>query len=633
MSVIYSNFIVNERNKVIFAYVPKVACSNWKGIMRALNGETNYLNTNLAHDREKSGLLYLSQIEDKKAYLEGSEYTRLAFVRNPYSRVLSAYLNKIDARLNKQTNNPDHFDRVVADIDEFRKLNLECDKYPAVSFEVFLLWLKQSRSIYTFDEHWKSQTLLLDYKHVHFTKIGKFEELTTEAGSFIELLGAEVSFPSQKDIKFEPTKASDKLTRYYNEDSYELVSEIYKDDFINFGYSFYQKEQVSSPGSFNIHGVNSRIIEFPAGEHYITEPIEIGSFDVLAGQGQGQTILRVVGNFNGPVIKTVKLTDNVEAKNWFYEEGVPVRFVIKDLTIDLSGWHPPVPTGRKQFQYADFDSAGIGLYGKCYQIKDVSVINAPGAGFVSACSSRGGKKDFYLDSPESSIGRLEIVGAKKQGVVLAGPHDSILKEIITCHTKGKGVHIIADEEYSGACDIDFIHAYASDDIAIDIDAKVKARFLQGDTGRHAGVRITGSNKTIVETIEAFKTRGNEHDYSVEISSSEAQIGMVRIRADAGANGLKISGPGNIIQSLHIEALDIHPNFAHLGILRKPIALLITDNSNTIVTGRLHVLQSPAVVTEGIQVNDFTCNLNIQADTHSVLRYTNDSISVDFGRRN
>lgn len=619
MSVLYSNFIYNKKNNVIFAYIPKVACSNWKGILRSLNGSENYLDTSYAHDRTKSGLTYLSDLHEKEDILKNKDIKKYAFVRDPYSRVLSAYLNKVESRKNNLKDN-DHFSKVYLDIESYRINNLDTGKYEEASFKAFLYWLRGSRSIYTFDEHWKSQSLLLDVDRVEFDRIGKFENLSDEADAFISLLGANVKFPTQKEIKFSPTSAAKKIDHYYDDEARDLVNEIYHNDFLNFNYEKITSSTPYTIERFEIKGKSCKSIVFGAGTTIVNQPIEVDSFDQIRGAGKDQTIIKVSGDFPGPFIKTARLGVNLENSPWFYEDGVPVRFSIKDLTIDLKEWKPKKSHIPLPFDYADYGSASVGIYGKCYQVANVAIINSPGCGFISACSSKGGKKDLYLDAPESIIENLEVIKTNLNGVVFAGPHDSIIKTLVTSHTKGKGVFIVSDEKVSGACDIDFIHAYASDDIAIDINAKVKARFLQGDTGRYSGVRIRASNKTIIDTIESFKTRGDTLDYSVVVESAESQINTVRIRADAGASGLLLGGFGNTIESAHIETHKSHPDFSHLAISSERIPIMIAGNQNTISCARV-------LTNENILITDKEKSIKRFKASITALGYTEKEVNV------
>ena len=594
MSVDYRNFIYNKEKKVVFAYVPKVACSNWKSIMRHLAGYSNYLDTKFAHDRLKSGLSYLDQEDNPEAILNDPNTKIVACVREPYSKVLSAYLNKVEQRLALlgKSETADHFDMVVNNIEEFRLKKLDVSKYPEINFNVFLRWLKESKTYFINDEHWRQQSKLLKIDTVNFDLLGRFESLATDAAEILDFIGSPLNFPSQKDIKFKPTGAKNKIQKYYDDECYTLVNDIYADDFINFGYPVKKPKIEIDSNQKNggeitkvlLRNQEAKIIHFPAGEHIINAPIELDSFDTLSGDGKHNTVLKVIGKFEGPFIKTARLSTNCENSSWLFEEGVPVRFVIKNITLDLTGWQPI--RNSYAFKYSEVSEAAIGLYGKAFEIESVSVLNCPGDGLVSIGSSRGGKKDFYLDSPEAIINNLEVINTKGNGFVFAGPHDSFLKQIIVSHCKKKGVYIVADDKFSGACDIDFIHAYATDDVAIDIDAKVKARFLQGDTGRNAGVVLAGSNKTIVDIIEVFKTRGNSTDFSVRIECSEAQIGTIRIRSDAGASGLLIKGFGNTIDNVHVATEDIHPDFKHLNIQLEGQPLAIAGNQNTICNGRI-----------------------------------------------
>ena len=102
-------------------------------------------------------------------------------------------------------------------------------------------------------------------------------------------------------------------------------------------------------------------------------------------------------------------------------------------------------------------------------------------------------------------------------------------------------------------------------------AKIKARLLQGDTGTGSGVRVKKANKTIIDTIEVFKTRRKKIDsyenFSVYLSTQNAQINNIRIRADCGANGLLINSLFNQINSINIDCKYPNPGFKNLRISR------------------------------------------------------------------
>lgn len=608
-----------------------------------MEGYENYLDNKLAHDREKSGLTYLSNLDNAEEILKDPNIKKFACVRNPYSRILSAYLNKINERITKlhdSDGEDDHFLKIARDIDKYRKEYLN-DISNEINFYVFLKWLKDSNSWFTKNEHWNTEIDLLHIDKVTYNIIGRFENLATDSEEILYAMGCDITFPTQKDVNFAPTGASNKLQNFYDDSCYELVNSVYKKDFEYFAYpmlnskiknigdatdSMNIKEGSESINSYPLSIINTTFLRggnyckkyfFSEGEHVITKPIILDSFDIIKGEGSAQTILHVKGEFPGPVIQTTNLKNNCDIKPWLEEDGVPIRFTIKGITLDLSEWTPE--SDNYNFSYGSLSESGIGLYGKGYKIDDVTILNSPGCGMISVGSVKGGKKDYYKDSPEAVIDNLEIINTKQTGLIFGGPHDSLLRQIIVSHAKEKGVYIICDKEISGACDIGYIHAYATDNIAIHIHGKVKAHFLQADTGREAGVLISGTDRTLIETIEAFKIRSTDgNGYAVRILSAEGQYGLIRIRADAGANGMELEGYGNMVQNLHINMEGPHPDFQHLPINWPIIPLMISGPENTIQSARIiNIKTQPIVVKDGSNVDRTSIYMQIKASDNSM----------------
>ncbi|WP_370231838.1 sulfotransferase family protein [Cognatishimia sp.] len=240
MTVEHRNFIYLEDFGFIFAYVPKVACTNWKSLMRFMVGKQDWLDNRLAHDKKNGGLRYLNPCLDEDLdVLNDVDLQRFAMVRDPFGRLLSAYLNKVERNLpiTKERANEDHFKMIVWEIEEFRKATLDLKEFPEISFEVFLLWLKDSGSWFTNDEHWASQTKLLRQPGLQFDFIGRFERIQEDAAFMLSEMGCEMPFPNQSDVNFAPTNASEKLDVYLSERAKGLIGDLYRDDFINFDYS------------------------------------------------------------------------------------------------------------------------------------------------------------------------------------------------------------------------------------------------------------------------------------------------------------------------------------------------------------------------------------------------------------
>lgn len=244
----YQTFIYDEQRRFIFVYVPKVACTNWKSIMRYLAGHADYLNSARAHDKASGDLRYLDLDGPDMDIARDPDVAKYAFVRDPYSRTLSGYLNKVENRLKPrpdQANKPDnparvHFGKVVEAIDGFRRDRLDPGEHPEVTFEVFLRWLRDGDGKGKWlrnDEHWQAQSVLLRYPEVSYDFLGRFEYMNEEAPVLLQKMGCDIGFPSQKDVKFPPTNARTKVDRYYNPACFALVNQLFAVDFENFGYA------------------------------------------------------------------------------------------------------------------------------------------------------------------------------------------------------------------------------------------------------------------------------------------------------------------------------------------------------------------------------------------------------------
>lgn len=263
----------------------------------------------------------------------------------------------------------------------------------------------------------------------------------------------------------------------------------------------------------------------------------------LRGEGPAATQIVATPDLDGPVVISENAAALAKADAWFASEGVPVRFSVSDLMID----------GTEGCLGTAFGAGcGMHLYGKGFEIRGVQISHMKRHGLVSVGSARGGQETWH-DEPEA-VFDVRISRCGGDGFRMRGPHDSIVRQAIIALCKGRGLAVEADGQFNGACDVEFCHAYATDGIAIDMDAKVKAGFLQGDTGRGAGVRIAGSNKTYIDRVECFKTRGTADDYALDIVAPYTQIGLARVRADWGASGVRVGAPGCQIGQIDIDGM-------------------------------------------------------------------------------
>lgn len=231
-----SNFIYMEKNAFVFAYIPKAACTNWKCLLRYLKGYENYLDGRLSHHPTQSGLTKLSQTQDAWSILNDSSIAKYTFIRNPYTRVLSAYLNKVKpfSLPHAKPEWDPYYHRLYAKIDEYRKEHHPGSNY--VEFRVFLEWVASGCCQETGDEHWRPFSQLIGPDPGLFNYIGRFENISIDAPCLLEKMGCDIPFPTQEQISFNPTHASKSKDIYYGVVEKELALRIFAEDFANYGY-------------------------------------------------------------------------------------------------------------------------------------------------------------------------------------------------------------------------------------------------------------------------------------------------------------------------------------------------------------------------------------------------------------
>lgn len=245
--MLLENFIYVRERAFVFAYVPKVACTNWKSVFRHLQGAPDYLDARLAHDRVTGGLVYLNAMAypEAQALLHGPSVSRYTVVRNPYSRALSAYLNKIQpyAEDGQPAREGDYFHSVFAQIDTWRQR--QRPQVRAVSFELFLDWIVSSSHEMTRDEHWLPQVDIIDPEKVKYDFIGRFENLEIDAALLLTRMGCDISFPTREAIKFPSSGTAKRLMQYLDRDTMTAIEEIYAKDFRSLGYRIGELPQMS----------------------------------------------------------------------------------------------------------------------------------------------------------------------------------------------------------------------------------------------------------------------------------------------------------------------------------------------------------------------------------------------------
>ncbi|KAL3867441.1 hypothetical protein ACJMK2_044643 [Sinanodonta woodiana] len=238
----YKHIVVDDKYKVLYCYIPKVACTNLKRIFLILKGVVNTSNPlaipyHDVHFSLKDKLKLLSNYTTSEAKTRLETYKKIIFVREPMERLLSAYINKFTEN---ETEFYETYGRKI--IQHYRSSpSVESlEKGHDVKFEEFIRYITDKTVWGNSHEHWLQYESLCHPCHVQYDFIGKIESIDEDTDYLLHYLGAstKVMFPKRSDFKKEE-KTKYKLIQYYQEipkDLLERVLQEFRSDFVLFDY-------------------------------------------------------------------------------------------------------------------------------------------------------------------------------------------------------------------------------------------------------------------------------------------------------------------------------------------------------------------------------------------------------------
>lgn len=204
----------------MYVETPKVACSTIKRTLQKI--ELSDADFHNLHDREFSPLLRPSQVKNLDRFISNHKPFKFCFVRNPYTRLLSAYLDKIK----KDTPIQKNFFSFIE-----KKYSKVVDK---VDFNYFVEVVCEQRH-QQMNPHWRTQYYQTLSNQINYDFIGKFESFDAD---FLAVL-QKIDLKAEKFIshwKQHATNANESIADYYNSRLFNMVKEKFSIDFDFFGY-------------------------------------------------------------------------------------------------------------------------------------------------------------------------------------------------------------------------------------------------------------------------------------------------------------------------------------------------------------------------------------------------------------
>lgn len=230
LKMMYSwRYKFDQRHNMLYCPIPKSGWSSWKrvlfyinGVIKSMDVEIGITSDRKARVSDMSGLAILKT--NKTGRFRPFTF---AFVRNPWERLVSAYINKaLDWNYTRILHTPCEWESMKP----YR---------PPISFVQFLQCISDhARAKKKLDMHWTPMWMLCDFCQINYNAVGHMETVSADAQYVIERLALNIEFPRIFSSRSHNT--SDVLHSWYAAVPADVIQELrklYKYDFLFHGYS------------------------------------------------------------------------------------------------------------------------------------------------------------------------------------------------------------------------------------------------------------------------------------------------------------------------------------------------------------------------------------------------------------
>jgi hypothetical protein len=235
----FNNGLLSLKFKIFCLSVPKVACTNmrwWFADLANVSAEVKKNNPKLESSSELMIHEFFSSISPESVNLDfyqvlpiisESNFFSFGLVRNPYSRIFSAWQSKILLQEPLQI--------ILFKEKSFLNLPIENISDIKFAFESFLEEILLEKNISNYDPHWAPQSLLLRPDLIQYKIISKIED-TQDLELFLKNHLA-ASFVNPFLNKSYNKSIIPYSHKFISNRAAEIINLIYEEDFSLFGYS------------------------------------------------------------------------------------------------------------------------------------------------------------------------------------------------------------------------------------------------------------------------------------------------------------------------------------------------------------------------------------------------------------
>ncbi|MCP3899602.1 MAG: sulfotransferase family protein, partial [Desulfobacteraceae bacterium] len=217
---------ISLKHKYIYVETPKVGCSTIKDTLQRMELDYPELvrdSIEEIHLREYSPLLRPSQTCGLDRLLLDPDYFVFCFARNPYTRLLSAYLDKIVKNADQKRN------ILIAMGEDPSELSKE------ISFKEFVDTVCE-QSVSQMNPHWRVQYYQTIQDKINYDFIGRMENFENDCTYVFSKIRRDYADYYRSELRHS-TNSAELLNQFYDGNLKEKVFNKYKIDFEYFGYS------------------------------------------------------------------------------------------------------------------------------------------------------------------------------------------------------------------------------------------------------------------------------------------------------------------------------------------------------------------------------------------------------------
>lgn len=218
------NTHISLKNRYVFFQVSKAASSTVVHHLQSVEFQGSHFKAQSPNNKYLSPHLSPYQVPPEQLIeiMQDPEWRKVAFVRNPYTRVLSCYLHRIVASPASATGR--WYRRVSGDTS-------------TPTFSRFVEYISRQPSV-AMEQHWRVQADEVLDGLVELTFVGRVERLQDDLTRLSHhLFGSQQFHGLETDASPMRTRAALDISDYYTEELAAMVVERYRSDFSKFGYS------------------------------------------------------------------------------------------------------------------------------------------------------------------------------------------------------------------------------------------------------------------------------------------------------------------------------------------------------------------------------------------------------------